>query len=68
MSLVQQMRGGRDYDSRYGSRMRGEGPFADLIRARFHRASRALGFGDLPALRCDLFSPPRQASPQGELF
>ncbi len=68
MSLVQQMRGGRDYDSRYGSRMRGQGPFADLIRARFDRARRALGFGELPPLRCDLFSPPREVSPQGDLF
>src|SRR5690606_40463719 len=31
MSLVGQMRGGRDYDSTFGRRMRGEGPFAELI-------------------------------------
>jgi DNA repair photolyase len=34
MSLVQQMRGGKDYDSAFGTRMRGEGPFAQLIAQR----------------------------------
>ncbi|MEM7055161.1 MAG: PA0069 family radical SAM protein, partial [Pseudomonadota bacterium] len=31
MSLIQQMRGGRDYDSAYGRRMTGTGPFAQLL-------------------------------------
>ena len=31
MSLVNQMRGGKDYDSAFGTRMRGTGPFAQLI-------------------------------------
>ena len=35
MSLIQQMRGGRDYDSTFGSRMRGEGEFAALFEKRF---------------------------------
>lgn len=35
MSLVQQMRGGRDNDPRFGSRMRGEGEYARLIAHRF---------------------------------
>jgi DNA repair photolyase len=35
MSLVRQMRGGRDNDPRFGSRMRGEGPLAELLRKRF---------------------------------
>ncbi|MGY0633463.1 PA0069 family radical SAM protein [Luteimonas sp. A478] len=68
MSLIQQMRGGKDYDSSFGRRMRGEGPFADLIAARFARAQRRLGYGRLPALDCGLFVPPRPPSPQGELF
>ncbi len=68
MSLVQQMRGGRDYDSAFGTRMRGQGPFADLIAARFARARRRLGFGPMPALDCSRFTPPRPDSPQGELF
>ncbi|GAA4856912.1 PA0069 family radical SAM protein [Luteimonas vadosa] len=67
-SLLRQMRGGKDYDSAFGKRMRGEGPFADLIAARFARAHRRLGYGRLPALDCTRFVAPRQASPQGNLF
>lgn len=68
MSLVQQMRGGKDYDSRFGTRMRGEGPFADLIAMRFAKARKRLGFPGLPPLRSDLFRPPKVDSPQGDLF
>ena len=68
MSLVQQMRGGKDYDSRFGTRMRGEGPFADLIAMRFATARKRLGFPGLPSLRSDLFRPPKADSPQGSLF
>ncbi|UNK42492.1 PA0069 family radical SAM protein [Luteimonas sp. S4-F44] len=68
MSLLQQLHGGRDYDSRFGHRMRGQGPFADLLAHRFARARRALGFSRLPALRTDLFVAPRPPSPQGTLF
>ncbi len=43
MSLINQSRGGKDYDSQFGVRMRGTGPYADLLRARFDLASRKLG-------------------------
>nr|WP_246505770.1 PA0069 family radical SAM protein [Coralloluteibacterium stylophorae] len=68
MSLVRQMRGGRDYDATFGRRMRGEGAFADLLEQRFRIARRRLGFGRLPELDCGRFVPPRPPSPQGELF
>ncbi|RDZ26835.1 PA0069 family radical SAM protein [Lysobacter silvisoli] len=68
MSLIRQMRGGKDYDSRYGTRMRGEGPFAQLIQQRFAQAWRRHGYGRLPALDVSQFVPPRPQSPQGELF
>ena len=68
MSLVQQMRGGKDYDSAFGTRMRGEGPFADLVAMRFAKSRKRLGYGHLPALRSDLFVAPGKPSPQGELF
>src|SRR5690606_4911048 len=77
MSLVGQMRGGRDYDSTFGRRMRGEGPFAELIAARFARAWRRLGFTPSPPLDCSRFVPPPRperagagpAGPaQGQLF
>ena len=68
MSLVRQMRGGKDYDSAFGSRMRGQGPFADMIAMRFAKTRRKLGFTGLPSLRTDLFTPPVADSPQGRLF
>ena len=70
LSLVRQMRGGRDNDPRFGSRMRGEGEFAELIRQRFHIATRKLGFGRSRDVQLDdsKFTAPRKATPQGELF
>lgn len=44
MSLINQARGGKDYDSRFGIRMRGTGPYAELLRRRFDLAKRQLGF------------------------
>lgn len=43
MSLVRQMRGGADYDATFGSRMRGTGPYAALLRQRFEVAARRFG-------------------------
>lgn len=43
IGLVQSMRGGKDYDSTYGVRMRGSGPYAELIRSRFHMTCKRLG-------------------------
>ena len=71
MSLIQQMRGGRDNDPRFGSRMKGEGLFADLLKRRFEVTRKRLGFASREErieLRCDLFQPPRAPSPQGDLF
>ncbi len=74
MSVIQQMRGGRDNDPRFGSRMRGEGPFADLLKRRFELARKRLGLAprnEGPRLRCDLFRAPVAATPataQGDLF
>jgi hypothetical protein len=68
MSLVRQMRGGKDYDSTFGKRMRGEGPFAQLIAQRFAKAHARLGYGRLPPLDGTRFVAPRKPSSQGELF
>jgi len=68
MSLIRQMRGGKDYDSRFGVRSRGEGPFAQLLAQRFAKAHARLGFGRLPPLDTTKFVAPRKPSPQGELF
>ena len=70
MSLIQQMRGGRDNDPRFGARMRGEGHFADLLRQRFALAKRRYGYTQARELTldCTQFTPPHEDSPQGELF
>jgi DNA repair photolyase len=70
MSLVQQMNGGKDYDSDFRTRMRGQGVFAELLRKRFEVAARRYGLARAWGEELDttLFVPPRVASPQGDLF
>jgi DNA repair photolyase len=66
MSLIQQARGGKDYDSRFGHRLRGTGPYADLLRTRFELATRKLGLsgsGERHRLETGLFRPPTTVSP-----
>ncbi|MCL7940992.1 PA0069 family radical SAM protein [Halomonas sp. ATCH28] len=70
MSLIRQCRGGADYDPRFGTRMRGEGVFAELLEQRFHKACRRVGLNDPAAmasqpLDTSAFRPPRA---QGDLF
>ena len=43
MALIRDTRGGRDYDAKFGDRMRGTGPVAELLRARFSKACRRSG-------------------------
>jgi len=66
MSIVQSLRGGRDNDPRFGSRMRGTGPFAQLLHARFELACRrhGLGRGRVLPLQTGHFRPPRPRSDQ----
>ena len=60
MSVLREMRGGRDNDPRFGTRMRGEGPYAQLLRNRFRIACRRLNLNtsgrDVP--NTTLFRPP----------
>lgn len=61
MSLIRDMRGGRDYDPRFGSRMRGTGPIAQLLQRRFKIACARLGInteGRLVPPNMQLFRPP----------
>jgi DNA repair photolyase len=56
MSLVRSMRDGKDYDSEWGKRMRGTGPYAWQIGRRFEIAAKRLGFNATRTpLRTDLF-------------
>ena len=68
MNLIQQMRGGKDYDSRFGKRMTGDGVFANLLQQRFSKASRRLGYGRMPRLETTKFVPPAGHVPQLTLF
>ena len=70
MSLVQQVRGGRDNDPEFGSRMRGEGQVAELIGRRFQVACKRLGLNAERAFDLDTarFRPPRPKTPQLDLF
>jgi DNA repair photolyase len=61
LNRLRDCRGGRDYDSRFGKRMRGEGEYADLLSRRFRLAYRRLGFDDTPPLDCDQFQVPGRA-------
>ena len=69
MSLVRQMRGGKDYDAKWGQRMKGEGPIAELIGQRFRIAKRRFGL-DVTPPQLDISQfrvPPRQGD-QLDLF
>ncbi|MBZ5760542.1 PA0069 family radical SAM protein [Rhizobium sp. VS19-DR104.2] len=59
MSLVREMRGGKDYDADFGKRMKGAGPYAWQISRRFEMATKRLGLTRRSIrLRTDLFVPP----------
>ena len=60
MSLIRAMRGGRENDPRFGSRMRGTGPYALLLENRFRLACQRLNLNATrrAALTTALFTPP----------
>jgi DNA repair photolyase len=66
MSLIRDMRGGRDYDSSFGTRMRGTGPYAQLLSNRFRLACRRLNLNSAPRKPLDttLFRPPGPSEAQ----
>ncbi len=66
MSLVRDMRGGRENDPRFGFRMRGTGPYALLLRNRFELACRRLGLmsAGRDGLNTADFRPPPRAAAQ----
>lgn len=69
MGLLREMHGGKPYSSNWHHRMRGEGHYAQIIAARFRRATRALGLDTpLPDLRTDLFTRPLETKNQLSLF
>ncbi|WP_319547254.1 PA0069 family radical SAM protein [Ruegeria conchae] len=69
MARLREMHGGKEYDPRWGHRMRGEGTYAEMIAQRFSAAVKRLGLAvDLPPLNCADFAPPPQSGDQLSLF
>ncbi len=68
LGRVREMRGGKLYDSSFATRWRGEGPYADQIRALFHATKKSLGLDQhRPELRTDAFRRPEPAPAGGQL-
>lgn len=66
---IEDLRNGRRNDPNFGSRMRGTGIWADLLRQRFAVATRKLGLNrHRLALDCDRFQPPAPAGGSAALF
>jgi len=69
MKLIRDMRGGRDYDSSWGTRMKGTGPYAWLIGRRFEIACDRLGLNRRKRrLTTEHFKPGRAGAEQLSLF
>src|SRR5688572_8532560 len=69
-SRIHELRGGRDNDPRFGHRMRGHGPWAELLRRRFAEACRRAGLRshrDTPVSTA-AFRPPSRNPGQMELW
>jgi DNA repair photolyase len=68
MARIRDLRGGKDNDSRWGARMKGEGVWAQLLQQRFTKAAERLGF-NRTRVELDLtqFRPPHDDA-QGSLF
>ena len=67
--LIRDMRGGRDYDSTWGKRMKGSGPYAWMIGRRFEIACERLALNaDKTALTTEHFQPPMKGAEQLSLF
>ena len=65
MSLIRSMRGGKDYDSQWHTRMKGTGPYAEMIAKRFHLAVKKLGLNKgSRSLDLSQFRRPAQAGEQ----
>jgi DNA repair photolyase len=67
---IRELRGGRDNDSRFGHRMRGQGTWAALLKSRFEASCRkhGLGSGRAAPLTTELFRPPNRSPGQMELW
>lgn len=68
MARVREMRGGKDYDARFGARMRGEGVWAQLLSQRFSKTVARLGLNrERVELDLTRFKPPRPERDDGQV-
>ena len=68
LSLIRSTRDGKIYDSQFGKRMTGSGPYAWMVGRRFEAAAAKLGFARSKVkLRNDLFMPPKRVGDQLQL-
>ena len=68
MARVKDVRNGRCYDSTFHTRMRGTGPYAELIAHRFRLARARLGYREPPELDTNRFRVPADAPAQLSLL
>jgi DNA repair photolyase len=68
MARIRDMRGGRENDPEFGSRMKGEGQYAELLHSRFRVACKRLGLNADKRFRLDAGKFRRPQAPQGSLF
>jgi DNA repair photolyase len=69
MNLIRAMRGGKDYDAKWGERMRGRGPYADMISKRVSMAAKRSGLNiRRKKLNTEAFVQPQKGGVQLDLF
>jgi DNA repair photolyase len=71
MSLIKDARDGKAYRAEWGTRMKGTGPYAEMLRVRFDKACHRLGLNERrEAFRLDttLFRRPPKKGDQLALF
>jgi DNA repair photolyase len=68
MSRIRETRAGKNYDARFGIRMRGSGDYAELLAQRFRLAVTKLGYGQSPELNVSEFRAPATGPRQTSLF
>src|SRR4029077_7957755 len=69
MSLIRQMRGGKDYDAQWSTRMKGTGPYAEMLAKRFQMAVKRTGLNkDSKPLSLAKFRKPPRTGAQLSLF
>ena len=69
LSVLKCMRGGKDYDSTFGRRLRGDGPYAWALGRRFELTAKRLGLNKRKySMRTDLFVSPKKGGVQLDLF